>query len=251
MSVLSPLLPAPPLRGEACVAALAALAVVTAAAVGLRSALALDPWFPARAAGVIALGTIVALPGLARHHPWPRLGAANLVTLGRTAITAVLLALVPEPAAAGPAAVAVGLAAIAIVLDGVDGWLARRDGTASAFGARFDMEIDALLMLVLAGLVWRHGQAPAWVLGAGLLRYAFVAAGRPWPWLRRALSPSRRRQAACVVPLVGLTAALAPFIAPPASTVLAAVATGVVAWSFAVDVAWLARRRAGTVPETQ
>ena len=44
-------------------------------------------------------------------------------------------------------------------LDGVDGWLARRRGMSSAFGARFDMEIDALLVQVLAILVWRYGKA--------------------------------------------------------------------------------------------
>ena len=43
-------------------------------------------------------------------------------------------------------------------LDGVDGWLARRSGIASAFGARFDMEIDALLILVLAVLAWRSAR---------------------------------------------------------------------------------------------
>ena len=63
------------------------------------------------------------------------------------------------------------------LLDGVDGWLARRHRIASAFGARFDMEIDALLILALSVLAWRHEKAGAWVVASGLLRYAFVAAG--------------------------------------------------------------------------
>ena len=32
------------------------------------------------------------------------------------------------------------------------------------FGARFDMEIDALLILALSILAWRHGKAGAWVV---------------------------------------------------------------------------------------
>ena len=41
------------------------------------------------------------------------------------------------------------------LLDLVDGWVARRTGTASPFGARFDLETDAALILVLSWLVWR------------------------------------------------------------------------------------------------
>ena len=49
-----------------------------------------------------------------------------------------------------------------------------RSNEASSFGARFDMETDALLILVLAALVWQHGKAGPWILAAGLMRYAFV-----------------------------------------------------------------------------
>ena len=52
------------------------------------------------------------------------------------------------------------LAAVALVLDGVDGQVARRTGTVSALGARFDMEVDAFLMLVLSVYVassWPRG----------------------------------------------------------------------------------------------
>ena len=39
-------------------------------------------------------------------------------------------------------------AAAVVALDGVDGWIARRIGRTTVFGARFDMEVDAALMLV-------------------------------------------------------------------------------------------------------
>jgi phosphatidylglycerophosphate synthase len=237
-------LPDQPLRGAALTAVAAALLAVTAAAAAFRAVLPLGVWFLVRPALVLVLGAVLAAPSLGRHHPFPRLGAANLVTLGRAGLVALLVGLAPEAPSAMLALLAVGLAGAAIALDGVDGRLARRNGTASAFGARFDMEVDAALMLVLAVLVWRHGQAGAWVHVAGLLRYGFVAAGVSAAWLRRLLPPSRRRQAACVAPLIGLVAALAPFVPPPVSTMLAAAATGLVGWSFAVDVAWLARRRA-------
>ena len=74
-----------------------------------------------------------------------------------------------------PVALLVRLAAVALALDAVDGWVARRTGTVSELGARFDMEADAFLILVLSGFV--ADSLGGWVLAIGLMRYAFVAAG--------------------------------------------------------------------------
>jgi phosphatidylglycerophosphate synthase len=175
----------------------------------------------------------------ARHLRAPAFGAANGVTLARGALTVMLLALLGAPAAEWWL---VGLATLAAALDGVDGALARRRGQSSEFGARFDLETDALLILVLAALVWQHGKAGAWVLLAGLLRYLFVAASRVLPWLGRALPPSRRRQTVCVVQIVSLIGALVPVVALPTSAALALAGLVVLIWSFAVDVAYLARQ---------
>src|SRR5262245_34399160 len=134
---------------------------------------------------------------------------------------------------------AVVIASIAAALDGVDGWIARRTRTASAFGARFDMETDALLILVLSALVWTSGQAGAWVLASGLMRYAFVAAAAIWPWLHEPLEPSRRRQTICVVQIVTLIAALLPSLGPTAASTIAAAGLAALTWSFLVDILWL------------
>lgn len=87
-----------------------------------------------------------------------------------------------------PLAVLVPMTAVALALDAVDGWVARRTGTASALGARFDMEVDAFLILVLSVQV-----TPAvgpWVLAIGGLRYAFVVAGWLLPWMRGPCRPA-------------------------------------------------------------
>jgi phosphatidylglycerophosphate synthase len=142
------------------------------------------------------------------------------------------------------AASAVVIASVAAALDGVDGWMARRTKTASAFGARFDMETDALLILVLSALVWKSGKTGAWVLASGLMRYAFVAAAAIWPWLHEPLEPSRRRQIICVAQVVALIAALLPSLGPAGASALAAVGLAALAWSFLVDILWLWRLRA-------
>jgi phosphatidylglycerophosphate synthase len=125
----------------------------------------------------------------------------------------------------------------------VDGWLARRSSLSSAFGARFDMETDALLILVLSALAWRWDRAGVWVLACGLMRYAFVAAAWVWPWLARPLPPSVRRKFVAVVQMVGLAIVVAPIVRPPLGAWLAGATLAVLVWSFAVDVTWLTVRR--------
>jgi phosphatidylglycerophosphate synthase len=175
--------------------------------------------------------------------PGPGIGPANRVTLARTALALPVLALACQPLAL-PAPVAwwvIVVSTVAMVLDGVDGRVARRTGTETSFGARFDMEFDAALILALTVLVWSSGRAGAWVLAIGLMRYVFVVAGWAVPALRAELPASFRRKVVCVVQGVVLLVALGPII--PAPMALAACAGGLVAltWSFAVDVAWLLR----------
>jgi phosphatidylglycerophosphate synthase len=134
-------------------------------------------------------------------------------------------------------------ASLVIALDGVDGWLARRSGLRSAFGARFDMETDALLIMALAVLAWTWEKAGAWVLFCGLMRYAFVAAGVVLPWIERPLPESFRRKAICVIQIAGLAAIALPVVHPPISTTIAGVTLMLLTYSFAVDVVWLRRRR--------
>ena len=156
---------------------------------------------------------------------------------------ALLVAFLWWPGTSGLAWSVVAIAIVAVVLDGVDGWIARRTGSSSAFGERFDMETDAALILALAILAWRYGKAGPWILGAGLLRYLFVASGWLWPWMARPLAPTLRGRLICVVQIAALIIALAPIIVPPASTAVAALGLIALSYSFLVDTLRLARSR--------
>jgi phosphatidylglycerophosphate synthase len=171
-----------------------------------------------------------------KHHPYERFGPANHVTMIRGLLVALVAALIGEPATWMTAAAASTVIVALTVLDGVDGWLARRSGMVSAFGARFDMEIDAVLILAASILVWQHGKAGAWVVTGGLLRYVFSAAGWCLPWMARPLRPTRRAQTIAVAHLVGLSVALAPYVTRPYSSVAAGLTLLALIWSFAVDV---------------
>jgi phosphatidylglycerophosphate synthase len=186
---------------------------------------------------------IVALSKARAFHPFPTFGPANATTSVRALLTALVWGGIGEPHTRAIAIGIVAAAAAATLLDGADGWLARRTNMVSAFGARFDMEVDALLILALSILAWRYEKAGAWVLASGLLRYAFIAAGWVSPWMTRPLAPTRRGRAICVIQIGALLVAMLPSVVPPASTAFAAVGVAVLTYSFAVDTWWLWRHR--------
>ena len=200
-----------------------------------------------------ALGALL-LAKLPPEHPGRGLGPANRLTLARATLVlplAVLpLAVSPLGASALPPGALteagswwlVALSALALALDGLDGPIARRTGTESTFGARFDMELDAFLLLALSALVWRSGKVGSWILLVGGLRYLFVLGGWLWPALRGELPASRRRKVICVVQGIVLVSCLAPVVPSAPATALAASALLLLVHSFTVDTWWLAKR---------
>jgi phosphatidylglycerophosphate synthase len=176
------------------------------------------------------------------QHPFPRFGAANTVTTVRVSLVAGVAGFIGETPSDRIAWIAAGVITLVALLDGVDGWLARRSREQSAFGARFDMETDAALILILSVLVWYHGKAGVWVLACGLMRYGFVAAGWVLPWMAGPLRTTLRGKSVAIAQFVGLGVALVPVVPLPASTIVAAITLALLVWSFAIDIAWLKRQ---------
>ncbi|RJS92529.1 CDP-alcohol phosphatidyltransferase family protein [Salinisphaera sp. Q1T1-3] len=188
--------------------------------------------------GLMAALVMLALPA----YPHARFGVANMLTTARAGITALIGALAfeaerltaPEPRLAW---LATGATAIALALDGLDGYAARRRAETSRFGARFDMEIDALLLLLLCVLLHGAGKVGIWIYLLGAMRYAFVLGQWLWPRLaRRTLAPSQRRKTVCVIQGVVLCIGLAPIVTAPLASVIAAAALIALSVSFALDI---------------
>ncbi len=182
-------------------------------------------------------------------HPHDSFGAANAVTLTRAVINCLLIGLLVEHrtlfTAWGDWAdwLFLGAALVSLSLDGIDGFLARRQRLASRFGARFDVEIDALLLMLLAIAAYALGKVGIWVVAIGATYYLFMGASRLVPWLRRDLPESMRRKAVCVLQAGVLIALVTPAIDGLLASLLAAFALAALALSFTVDIIWLARQR--------
>lgn len=105
-----------------------------------------------------------------------RLKPANVVTLTRGLLVIPILALL----LLGLPRAALGLYILAALTDAVDGWLARRTGQSSAFGAQLDASVDnvfsagilVFLLLAYPGIAERHGAALAVLFGGPLLYLA-------------------------------------------------------------------------------
>lgn len=193
----------------------------------------------------LACGTVlvVAAARSARRAGVETWGPADLVTLGRAALACGVGALVVDFAANGAAGgvpALVGLACVALVLDAVDGRVARRTGTTSRLGARLDGEADAFLMLVLSAYV--ATTVGPWVLAVGLVRYVFAVAGWGLPWLRADLPPRYWRKVVTATAGIALVVAAAD-VSVAATYAGLALAAVLLAESFGRDVGWLWQRR--------
>jgi phosphatidylglycerophosphate synthase len=167
-----------------------------------------------------------------------KLGPANTVTLARAILVGGVTALVVTSfthSVSTPALVAI--AGVALALDGVDGQVARRTGSTSALGARFDMEIDAFLILVLS--VYAGDRFGWWTVALGAYRYLFVAASWALPWLTAALPPKFSRKVVAALQGVVLAVATAHLLPYTVTLAALAIALGSLTWSFGRDILWL------------
>jgi phosphatidylglycerophosphate synthase len=216
------------------IAQLLLLAVLTATA-GLGAA----GWVVGVACAVTVAAALAR--GLARR-PGERLGAASWVTLGRATLVVGVVALVADSfTGATPVALLVTLAAVALALDLVDGWIARRTGTATTLGARFDGEVDALLILALS--VYIVPALGTWVLAIGVARYLFLAGEWRLAWMRAPLPPRRWRKVVAAAEGVVLTVAAAGVVPDALMQAILIAALAALAASVGECVWWLWRHR--------
>jgi phosphatidylglycerophosphate synthase len=218
--------------------------VVLLAAIGTTLDMGLPAWSVGLACGaLVSLAVARGIVGTGARA----LGPADLITLTRATLACAIAAVVAQASPGGSSRpTLVTLAVVALLLDAADGRVARRTRTSSAFGARFDGEADAFLIMVLSVYV-----APSvgwWVITIGAARYLFGIAGWCLPWMRRQLPPRSWRKVVAAVQGVVLTWAAAEVASPPVVAAGLAVALALLAESFGRDVVWLWRRRADDEP---
>ncbi|OJF12480.1 hypothetical protein BG844_20440 [Couchioplanes caeruleus subsp. caeruleus] len=172
-----------------------------------------------------------------------RWGPADSITFGRLILTGGVASLVADAIAGSVHHLAlVALAVVSLVLDAGDGQVARRTGTASRFGARFDMEADSVLAVVLSIYVATH--LGWWAVAMGLFRYFFAFAARVTPWLNARLPPRLSRKVVAASQGAVLVVTSTALLPATMAQFCVALTLAALSWSFGVDVRWLWRQEA-------
>lgn len=127
---------------------------------------------------------------------------------------------------------------LTLALDGVDGAVARRTGTVTARGARWDMEVDAALLLTVCLAVVPY--AP-WALGIGLARYLHGLGAYARPAWAMPLPFRQSRRIIGVLQGVALAIAVAPVVPIPLARIVVAAALALLMFSFGRDIAYQER----------
>ena len=218
--------------------------LATAALLGVVSAtagLAVAGWIAGLATGLAAAALLAAAR---MRSDQPFLHPADWVTLTRAVLVAGVAGLVADSFSRPvPVTALVTLCIVALVLDAVDGQVARRTGTATPLGARLDGEVDAFLILLLSIAVSRdYGR---WVLAIGAARYALLLAGWLIPWLAAPLPPRYWRKVVAAVEGIVLTVAVSGVTSRLVGMIAVAAALLLLVESFGRDVIWLYRTGAG------
>ena len=209
--------------------------------VSVTAGLGVAGWIVGLASGWGATALIV----IARmRSDQPTIFPADWVTLTRAVLCAGVAGLVAASFGRPVSSTAlVTLSAVALALDAVDGQVARRTGTATSLGGRFDGAVDAFLILLLSIVVSQtYG---SWVLIIGAAHYALLLAGWLIPWLAAPLPP--RYWGKVVAAVQGIVLTIAASGLPDRLTGMIAVAAALLllAESFGRDVIWLYRTGAG------
>lgn len=134
----------------------------------------------------------------------------------------------------------VGVAILIIVLDGVDGALARRHGPTER-GAVFDMESDSFYVITMCGVAHLYLGLGAWIYLAGLLRPLYVCM---WAVLLLFVKPpspnrkggSQRGRIVFLVLIISLITNLAPIIPFGVKQGVSALAVALLCYSFSIDI---------------
>jgi phosphatidylglycerophosphate synthase len=221
--------------------------LVTAAVLGLVAISVGLGWAGWLAGAVTGCAATAAVALARRRSARPAILPADWVTLARAVVGAAIAALVAESFSRSVSSAAlVMLAAVALVLDGADGPLARRTGTATPLGARFDAEVDAFVILLLSVEVYlRYGELASWVLVIGAARYLMLLAGWVLPWLAAPVPFRYWRKVVAATQGITLTVAISGLVNPFAALLAVGVALALLLESFGRDVVWRYRAGAG------
>lgn len=167
----------------------------------------LDNFYVFMSAGTISFFVFILINLKSLKEMKPFGGYANRVTFLRNSLTLILGFLSFHLSDYQ----IVSCAIVIILLDGVDGYLARRFKHESLFGVNFDIETDAFYVAMMSLILYNSEFLGFWIIIPGFLRYFYVVVLRLSGLYRLKEKRLKFTQVIAVLYFFGL---LSPFILP-------------------------------------
>ena len=133
------------------------------------------------------------------------------------------------------------LALISLLLDGLDGFIARKYTQVTKFGELIDQEADNFLILIMSISLYLNKDVGFYIFLIPTYRYIFIFLMAKYDWLKRTLPESHVRKLACVLATIFLIIAQESHLTIN-STFLVNLALFIITFSFSRDIIWLYRK---------
>ena len=135
------------------------------------------------------------------------------------------------------------LAFIALILDGVDGLIARRYKESDSFGISFDQEADNLMLLILCLSIYLNKDIGVEIFLIPIYRYIFILSMYRFLWLKRELPESFTRKFVCIFTSILLIISHISYLDEYIIINIVFFALFIITFSFAKDIIWLYRKK--------
>ena len=135
------------------------------------------------------------------------------------------------------------LSTVSLIMDGLDGFIARKYNLVSRFGEIIDQESDNFLMLVISISLYLNKDVGLYVFLIPLYRYTFLASMKKYDWLKRTLPSSQFRKIACVLTIVLMIMSQDVYFNYENTVFLVFLSLFIITFSFSKDIIWLYRNK--------
>lgn len=165
-----------------------------------------------------------------------KFGVANWITFSRNLLVVLIVNILMLDYGENENTAIMVLSLIVLSMDGLDGYFARKLNICSDFGARFDMESDAMFILVLCVVIVLEYQSALWILLIGGMRYFYVMAQSFFPALSRPVKDRYSRKVICVIQIVALIVPLTGLVSESIYLPILALSLALLIFSFGRDI---------------
>jgi phosphatidylglycerophosphate synthase len=135
------------------------------------------------------------------------------------------------------------LSTLSLIMDGLDGFIARKYNLVSKFGEIIDQESDNFLMLVISISLYLNKDIGLYVFLIPLYRYIFLASMKKYDWLKKTLPISQFRKIACVLTIILMIMSQDVYIDYENTVFLVILSLFIITFSFSKDIIWLYRNK--------